>query len=59
MREHAGIPVRKYGARGRRAPSPIPRLPHASRHAIAPANEAVQIREITPSILADERYHAI
>ena len=32
---------------------------YSSAHAIAAANQAVQIREITPSILADERYHAV
>ena len=56
MREAAEIPTyRKSGARGRRGTPAI----YPSAHAIAPANEAVQIREITPSVLARERYHAV
>ena len=31
----------------------------SSAHAIAAANQAIQIREITPSVLARESYHAV
>ena len=60
MREAAEIPTyRKSGARGRRDSGAPPATSHASRHAIAATNQAVQRREITPSVLAHERYHAV
>ena len=55
-REAAEIPRTASTARGGRRGTPAI---YSSAHAIAPANEAVQRREITPSVLPRERYHAV
>ena len=55
-REAAEIPRTASTARGGRRGTPAI---YSSAHAIAAANQAFQIREITPSILAHERDDAI
>ena len=54
-REAAEIPRTVRTARGRGGTQAI----YSSAHAIAAANQAVQIRELTPSVLPRERYHAV
>ena len=55
-REAAEIPRTASTARGGRRGTPAN---YSSAHAIAAANYAVHRREITPSVLPRERYHAV
>ena len=56
QKREAGISRTASTARGGRRGTPAI---YSSAHAIAAANQAIQIREITPSVLARERYHAV
>ena len=58
-REAAEIPRKNTARGGRRGAQAIYSSATLERHAIAAANQAIQIREITPSILADERHDAV